>query len=443
VMRASDLSERSKIRDPRSKARGKLPPRPLLLTGPRRKCGPARLAAAALALAWGASLGAEEIWLHDNTRLYGLVQGITPEGKLKVLLPTGDVQSPALEEVVAIRFLGRNPLLVQTGTQEFRFVNGGSLRGQILGNAGDALRVQTTFAGVVEFDLSRLKGFVALPMAGFSGRKAEELVDGDRGRLSASLDVVLDDRGSSYAGVVRKLEQTALHLDHEDLLHVVPIKMNYVAGVRLADAARDAEVLATGDVQVRLRTRDGSVVQGSLDRIHLGQWMLRPAWDPKSTLRVELDEISVAQVLGGRAQYLSQLAPAKAEERTRLAPPQPYRMDASCQGDDLSIAGKRYPWGIGVHADSELTFDLKGRFREFRSDVGIASRMGVRGSVVFRVLGDGKELYRSPVIRGSAGKPIEVSVGVAEVKHLTLKVTDADDLDLGDVANWGSARVLR
>ena len=38
---------------------------------------------------------------------------------------------------------------------------------------------------------------------------------------------------------------------------------------------------------------------------------------------------------------------------------------------------------------------------------------------------------------GGGGKKL---VGV---KKLTLKVTNAGDLDLGDVANWGSARMIR
>jgi NPCBM/NEW2 domain-containing protein len=396
-----------------------------------------------IGLAWPTMGAAEEIWLHDNARIYGLIRSVASDGKLGVLLPTGDVQTLPLEEIVAIRFLGRNPLLIQSGTQEFRFVNGGSLRGQILQTTGDAVRVQTTFAGIVELSLSHLKGFVAVPLAGFSGRKADELVEGDRGKLSPNLDVVLDERGSTYAGVVRKLDRSSLYLDHEDLLQVVPLKIGYVAGARLADAARDPVAPWKGDVQVRLRTRDGSVVQGALERIHLGQWTLRPSWDPRSVLRVDLDEIALVQIMGGRAQYLSQLTPVKADEKTVLSPPQPYRMDSSCQGDDLSIAGRRYPWGIGVHADSEITFDLKGRFREFRSDVGIATRMGPRGSVVFSVLGDGKELQKSEVVRGSDARPLEVSVSVAGVQRLTLKVTHGGDLDLGDVANWGSARVLR
>lgn len=386
---------------------------------------------------------AEEVWLHDNSRLYGLVQGVTESGRLVVALPAGTEESVPLEEIIAIRFLGRTPLLVQSGTQEFRFSDGGRLRGQIFANQGDLLRVQTALAGTIDINLAHLKGFVALPLTGFSGRKAEELVESERGKLSPALDLVLDRRGSVYPGVVRKLERTQIELDHEELLQVVPVKIFYVAGVRLADAARVAPRRSPGQIQVRITGRDDSMIQGTLRKIHLGKWYLAPAWDPAASLVLDVEEIARVQVLGGRVQYLSQLDPAKVQERTVLASPQPFRMDQSCQGDVISIAGKRYPWGIGVHADSELTFALDGQFREFRSDIGLASRLEERGSVVFTVLGDGKELYRSKLVAGSEPRPIEVQVPIQGVKQLTLQVTNGGDLDLGDAANWGSARVLR
>jgi len=401
------------------------------------------LAAALLPLAAPLRAAAEEIWLHDSTRTYGLVQRIAGGRQLGVLLPDGKEQLISLEKIISIRFLGRDPLLVQTGTQEFRFINGGRLRGQILGNQSDKVRVQTAIAGIRELDLSRFRGFVALPLAGYTGRRAEEMVESDRGRRSPYEDLVLDRRGGSYPGVIRKLSRTELRFDIDGLLQVKPFPIHYVKGVRLADAGRDKKARWAGDVQVFVWCRDGSVVQGKLKAIRLGKWQLSPAWDPKSTLDISVDEISLVQTLGGLVQYLSQLIPAEVKEKTVLAPPQPYRMDRSCQGDAISIAGDRYPWGIGVHADSELTFDLGGRYGEFRSAVGIDTRMGRRGSVNFIVLGDGRELYRSPVVRGSDGKPREVRVPVAGVRKLKLKVTDAGDLDLGDVANWGSARVLR
>ena len=401
-------------------------------------CAPVALL---LALASGAL--AEEIWLHDATRLYGLVRRVTDDGRLGVLLPTGREAEVALEDVISIRFLGRDPLLVQTGTQEFRFINGGRLRGQSLGNSGDRVRVRTAIAGVRELALSRFAGFVALPLVGFAGRKAEELVEGGRGARGPHEDVVLDRRGGYYPGVLRELKRTELRFDVDELLQVKSFPIHYVKGVRLADAGRDGRAEWAGDVGVFVWARDGSVVQGKLAAVRLGKWQLRPAWDPASRLEVDLNEIALVQTLGGKVQYLSQLSPVAVEEKTILAPPQPYQMDRSCQGDALSIAGSRYPWGIGVHADSELTFALNARYQEFRADVGIDARIGGKGSVRFRVLGDGRELYASPLVRGSDPQARQVRVEVAGVKRLTLKVTHGGDLDLGDVADWGSARVIR
>jgi hypothetical protein len=224
---------------------------------------------------------------------------------------------------------------------------------------------------------------------------------------------------------------------------VVPIRVLYLAGLRLADAGRQRPVSPPSALQVRLRGRDNSSVQGVLEKIHLSRWYLRPAWDPSGMLVIDVEELASVQVLGGRVQYLSQLEPTKVDERTILAPTQPYRMDQSSQGDAISIAGKRYPWGVGVHADSELTFTLDGKFSEFRADVGIDSRQRERGSVVFYVLGDRRELYRSSTITGKEPQPVVVQVPIAGVRELTLKVTNAGDLDLGDTANWGSARVVR
>ncbi len=392
---------------------------------------------------WQPVLRAEEIRLHDNSRLFGLVQKVDESGRITVLQPTGDEQQVPLEDVIAIRFLGRSPLLVQSGMQDFRLVDGSSLRGQILYNDGDLVTLKTALSGTIQLDLAYAKGFVALPMIGFSGRKAEELLENPARPGTSALDMVLDRRGSLYPGVIRRLELTQLLLDHEELLQVVPVRIPYLAGVRLADAGRAAQPEWRGEIRVRVQGRDGSVVQGTLKRIHLGAWHVQPAWDSQSTLIVDVDEISLVQIMGGRVQYLSQLAPVGVKESTVLAPPQPFRMDHSSQGDAISIAGKRYPWGIGVHADSRLAFDLGKRFQQFRADIGIATRIGDRGSVVFEVLGDGKSLYRSPVVTGKLPKPIEVQVSVVGVQQLTLQVTNAGDLDLGDAANWGSARVIR
>src|SRR5262249_13658115 len=149
---------------------------------------------------------------------------------------------------------------------------------------------------------------------------------------------------------------------------------------------------------------------GWLEKIVQGRWQLKPTWDPDVRLNVARAEITTIQVLNSNRLYLSQLMPVRVKEATTLAPPQPYRMDRSCQGDVLTIGKHSYPWGIGVHAESELTFRIGKTFKTFQAVAGIDSHSGAAGSAIFIVLGDGKELYRSPIVRGSDSEPREISV---------------------------------
>src|SRR6185369_8906420 len=119
-----------------------------------------------------------------------------------------------------------------------------------------------------------------------------------------------------------------------------------------------------------------------------------------------------------------------------LAPQQRHRMNRNCLDNPLSVAGVTYVWGIGVHANSTLAFDIGGNWSTFESVLGIDDQMGDSGSAVFQVRGDGKELYKSPVIRGKAVMPTVINVPIKGVKTLTLTVDATEDLDLGDVANW-------
>lgn len=234
-----------------------------------------------LLVSWTAGLAkAEEIWLHDNTRIWGLVQRVTADEKLAVLLTTGLEMEIPLPDIISIRFLGRDPLLVEAGTQEFRFVNGGRLRGQVMGNQGDLLKVQTAIAGPQDLNLAHLKGFLALPLSGFTGRKAEELVESDRGKRIASEDTVLDRQGGLYPGVVRGLKPTELLFDVDSLLQVKAFPLHYVKGIRLADGGRDAKAPWTGDVQVFLSARDGSMIQGKLSGIHRASGRFAPHGSP-------------------------------------------------------------------------------------------------------------------------------------------------------------------
>jgi alpha-galactosidase len=62
------------------------------------------------------------------------------------------------------------------------------------------------------------------------------------------------------------------------------------------------------------------------------------------------------------------------------------------------------------------------------------------GSVVFRVLGDGRELAVTPVLPGGAAA-VPVQADVTGVRMLDLQVADGGDGNNSDHADWAEAAV--
>lgn len=114
------------------------------------------------------------------------------------------------------------------------------------------------------------------------------------------------------------------------------------------------------------------------------------------------------------------------------------RVDRSVDGRPLSIGGRSFARGLGTHATGEFELALAPGTSRFHAFVGVDDEVGEKGSVEFRVLGDGKELFASGVRRG--GDPaVEVDVSLAGVKALALVVQDGGDGIDYDHADWADA----
>ncbi len=110
-------------------------------------------------------------------------------------------------------------------------------------------------------------------------------------------------------------------------------------------------------------------------------------------------------------------------------------------GGIITINGIQYDKGLGVHAPSEVIYDIGGKFETFIADVGIDDEVGYEGSVTFEIWGDGVKLWESDVMLGTT-PPESVTVDVSGVEILSLVVTDANDGDAYDHGNWAGARLL-
>ena len=111
--------------------------------------------------------------------------------------------------------------------------------------------------------------------------------------------------------------------------------------------------------------------------------------------------------------------------------------DKGVEGKPLSVGGKQYERGLGVHADSKMSFPLNGKFAAFHVVPGPDDAH--KGLLEMKILVDGKECYSSGKVRSTGFEAKSVTIPITGAKELTLVVTDGGDGKGGDHASWADA----
>jgi hypothetical protein len=107
-------------------------------------------------------------------------------------------------------------------------------------------------------------------------------------------------------------------------------------------------------------------------------------------------------------------------------------------GAAITLNGQMYAKGLGIHATSNLRFNLNGNCTTFNADIGVDDEVMSRGSVIFQVWADGTKLFDSGIMRGDTAT-MRISVGITGRSQLALVVTDAGDGNAYDHADWANA----
>jgi alpha-L-fucosidase 2 len=110
-------------------------------------------------------------------------------------------------------------------------------------------------------------------------------------------------------------------------------------------------------------------------------------------------------------------------------------------GGPLSLRGQVFRKGLGTHSRCEIEYEIDERFRRFEALVGIDDDTAGQGSVVFRVLLDGREVWQTGPVSGQAA-PKKVEVDTSDAKRLTLVVDFGSLGDVQDHADWAEARLV-
>ena len=117
------------------------------------------------------------------------------------------------------------------------------------------------------------------------------------------------------------------------------------------------------------------------------------------------------------------------------------QVNRSIREKPLSVGGKVFEHGVGTHANSAVWIDLAGGSEKFLASVGVDDAAGGAGSVTFKIVGDGRKLWESGVMK--PGQPAKaVDVDLKGVRCLLLLVGDAGDGVNFDHADWAEARFI-
>jgi hypothetical protein len=144
---------------------------------------------------------------------------------------------------------------------------------------------------------------------------------------------------------------------------------------------------------------------------------VRSTWeDGRESPRAGEVRFSLANLVPGQLS-LTQLEPARSTGRWRG-----FELEEMLSGAPLTLGDKHFDSGLSGFANSEIEFELKGLYEQFRALVGVDGSSGTNATAEFIVIGDGKELWRSGSLsRSSEPRPAEVNI--SGVDKLTLRVS--------------------
>ena len=159
---------------------------------------------------------------------------------------------------------------------------------------------------------------------------------------------------------------------------------------------------------------------------------------------VNFDDVLSIEHINGPVSWLSDRIPITSEQAAFASDlSYPAQMDRNVFGGPLRFEAETFTKGIGVHANSKLTFALDGSYRIFRTRYAIDTNGDCgKADVTVRVLLDGKPVHVQEHVKAYHLSPV-LSVDLANCKTLTLEVTAGAATDTQDRLDWLEAALVR
>jgi hypothetical protein len=354
--------------------------------------------------------------------------------------PLSELATPAadLAGAVLVRFVGLDVPRWDAGVSDrawLQLASGDGLAARVLGGDGDDLELR--LVGGVELrltldDVASLVFGERVPALWASPVTAPEQGDRLYRRQGDGLD--------QLDGTVQELTREGVRLHDVVGSRVIPWREVAALFIESLDGGDQRAAPGAPGMPVVADLCDGGRLRGRLLRLDESRARLALR---HAEVELPLAALAALALDDGSVAFLSDLDPSEAGEGAPfgddLGMRWPHRRDRSVTGGPLTAGGRVHTRGLGVHAPSRIAWSLDGGWRRLLGAVAIDDEvlvLAARGSVVFRILVDGRTRWESPVVRGGDAPVALPELDLAGGRELVLEVDPASDLFVADRADW-------
>ena len=161
-------------------------------------------------------------------------------------------------------------------------------------------------------------------------------------------------------------------------------------------------------------------------------------------LTVPTEKLASIGFQAGNVTYLSEMEPSEADQAGLFDQAMEYRRDRAVDGKPLSLNGRAFAHGLGLHSKCRLEYKLDGQYCRLVAMAGIDDAARPAGQAVLSIAGDDKELLKPTTLQGAGqDAPLPVNLDVGGVKVLRIVVDFGDGLGVGDHVDLADARLIK
>ena len=346
-------------------------------------------------------------------------------GGWRLTLSNGEVRTVPLREVLVLQGAAAK----RSSLPKVQLVGGEVVRGLLVGGdeGGNDLYLQSPVLGRLVVPVDRLDGLVMRPDE--ARIESLRLPDGVEEALFQKARLGFD----RLAGTVYQFGEGRVRFQLDGAEEPRWFRASDLVGLRLGGGmARETPAM------VELVTRAGDRVGVSYAGIEDGRVAVEIEGGRRLTL--PLEDLACLTFLDHGALFLSSLPPTKVVEAAFDGDVlMPWQRDANANGDMMTVGGRTYGKGLGVHSRSQLTYVVPQGYTRFSSRVVFddeALQLSVRGVVDVRVEVGGRVAFSH---RGLRAGDAPLSTGMLPVEpgdEVVLIVDFGAGRDLGDRIDW-------